>query len=359
MTSTVDSSRAGQATDATGGADPAAPAPEDLAMNETPYPPLPSVLRVVQEGAHRLNRYPEHTAGTLVAALARRLDVPPAEVLVGPGSAGLSQHIVASLGRDRTEVVYPALSFEGYPLIVANAGCRPVPVPLDGYRHDLPAMAAAVTDRTRCVLICNPNNPTGAVLGRAELEDFLGRIPPEVVVIIDEAYREFVTDPDVPDALDLYREHDNVCVLRTFSKAYGLATLRVGYAVAAPAIAAAARMVGLVFYPGGLGQAAALASLDDAAGAELAKRRDDLIAARTALRDELLAAGLPVAPSEANFLWLPLGPAAVEFAARCRQAGILVRPYPDQGVRITVGSAEANERLLAVARAAAPEVSGE
>ncbi|MFK3984771.1 histidinol-phosphate transaminase [Micromonospora sp. NPDC050397] len=362
MTSTVDPSRTvGAATtgaDAGGGTGSGAVV-EELAMNETPYPPLPSVLRLVRQQAERLNRYPDHLAGELVAALARRLDVPAAQVLVGPGSAGLSQHIVASLGPERPEVVYPALSFEGYPLIVANAGARPVPVPLDGYRHDLDAMAEAVTERTRCVLLCNPNNPTGAVLGRAEIEAFLDRIPPEVVVIVDEAYREFVTDPDVPDALDLYRAHDNVCVLRTFSKAYGLATLRVGYAVAAPRITARARMVGLVFYPGGLGQAAALASLDESVGAELAARRDELVAARRALRDGLLAAGLPVAPSEANFLWLPLGADAVDFADHCRRAGILVRPYPDQGVRITVGTAEANQRLLAVARDGVGRVSGE
>ncbi|RKR92376.1 histidinol-phosphate aminotransferase [Micromonospora pisi] len=352
MTSTVEPNRVADGSTRT------APVAE-LAMNETPYPPLPSVLRLVREGAERLNRYPDHNSGALVAALAARLGVPAAQVLVGPGSAGLSQHIVASLGPDRPEVVYPALSFEGYPLIVANAGARPVPVPLDGYRHDLRAMADAVTEQTRCVLICNPNNPTGAVLGRAEIEEFLDRIPPEVVVIVDEAYREFVTDPDVPDALDLYRDRDNVCVLRTFSKAYGLATLRVGYAVAPPRVAAAARMVGLVFYPGGLGQTAALACLDEEAGVELAARRDELVVARTRLRDGLLAAGLPVAPSEANFLWLPLGPAALEFADRCRRAGILVRPYPEQGVRITVGTAEANERVLTVARDTGRQVSGE
>jgi histidinol-phosphate aminotransferase len=149
---------------------------DDLSMNETPYPPLPALQRVVADGTGRLNRYPDHAAAALTAGLARWLDVRPEAVLVGPGSAGLCQHLVQALG-PRPDVVYPALSFEGFPLIVRKAGANGVPVPMDGYRHDLPAMAAAVTGTTRCVLICNPNNPTGAVLHRAELAEFLDRIP--------------------------------------------------------------------------------------------------------------------------------------------------------------------------------------
>lgn len=322
----------------------------DLSMNETPYPPLPSVRRLTEAGAGHLNRYPDHRAGPLVSALARRLRVPEDEVVVGPGSAGLCQHIIQALGPGRSEVVHAALSFEAYPLIIANAGARPVPVPLAGYQHDLDSMAAAVTAETRCVLLCNPNNPTGAVAHRTEVEEFLGRIPGDVVVIIDEAYRDFVTDPDVPDGLDLYRARRNVCVLRTFSKAYGLAALRVGFAVAAPAIAAAARRVGMVFFPGSLGQAAAIASLEPAAEAELAARCAELAGERRRLRDTLRDAGFAVAPSQANFLWLPLGDDAERFAARCRDGGVLVRAYPGMGVRITIGTAAANDRVCAIAR---------
>ncbi|WP_328338461.1 aminotransferase class I/II-fold pyridoxal phosphate-dependent enzyme [Micromonospora sp. NBC_00421] len=325
--------------------------PADLSMNETPYPPLPSIRRIVEDAAGALQRYPDRTSAALVGALAARLGVGPESILVGPGSAGLCQHLVQSLG-PRPEVVRPALSFEGYPLIIRNVGARDVPVPMDGYRHDLSAMAAAVTDETRCVLLCNPNNPTGAALRRDEVEEFLGRIPADVPVIVDEAYREFVTDPQVPDGMELYRAHDNVCVLRTFSKAYGLAALRIGYAVVPPRLMPSAAMTGAVFFPNSLAQAAAVASLDEAVTPELTRRCAELAASRTRLVDELRGLGLTVAPSEANFVWLPLGERAVPFAERAREAGILVMALPGAGVRITVGTDEANARLCAVVRTA-------
>ncbi|MEO7260108.1 MAG: aminotransferase class I/II-fold pyridoxal phosphate-dependent enzyme [Jatrophihabitantaceae bacterium] len=320
----------------------------DLSMNESRFGPLPSVRAVVEQGAAQLHRYPSHTAAGLVSALASHLDVPATEVLVGPGSAGLTQNLLASLGPERTEVVYAALSFEAYPLMVANTGCRPVPVPMAGYAHDLDAMAAAITDQTRCVLICNPNNPTGALLGRAELAAFLDRVPASVPVIIDEAYREFVTDPDAADAMVLRAGRDNVCVLRTFSKAYGLATLRVGYAVAPVPIAQRARMTGLVFYPGGLAQTAAVASLEPAAEKQVLERCAEFAGVRAQFTEDLRAAGLPVADSQANFVWLPLGADAEDFAARCQAAGVLVRAHPGLGVRVTVGADEANRQLLSV-----------
>ena len=321
----------------------------DLSMNESRFAPLPSVRAVVEQGAAQLHRYPSHTAAGLVSALAKHLDVPEGQVLVGPGSAGLTQNLIASLGPDRPEVVYAALSFEAYPLMVLNTGCRPVAVPLAGYTHDLDAMAAAITDQTRCVLICNPNNPTGAVLGREELTAFLDRVPSSVPVIIDEAYREFVTDPDAADGMRLRAGRDNVCVLRTFSKAYGLATLRVGYAVVPEAIAQRARMTGLVFYPGGLAQAAAVASLEPDAEKQVLERCAEFAGIRAQFTEDLRAAGLSVPDSQANFVWLPLGADTEDFVARCHAAGVLVRPYPGLGVRVTVGTDEANRQLLGVA----------
>ena len=326
------------------------PALVDLSMNELPYPPLPSVRRLVEEGAARLNRYPDHSAAAVIAALASRLDVPAERVMVGPGSAALCQHLVQALRPRGGHVMHPALSFEAYPLIIANGGARPVPVPMDGPRPDLDAMAKAVDADTRAVLLCNPNNPTGAALGHDELIRFLDRIPSDVVVIVDEAYREFVTDPVVADGLELHRDGGNVCVLRTFSKAYGLAALRIGYGVAPPDIAAATRMVGMVSFPGSLGQAAAVASLEPAADHELARRCTRLAAARQRLHDELHAAGLPVEPSQANFVWLPVGERAAGFAEHCHGRGVLVRAYPGHGVRVTVGSDEDNALLCAAAR---------
>ncbi|PTA47854.1 aminotransferase [Micromonospora sp. RP3T] len=328
--------------------------PVDLSMNETPYDPLPGIRRIVADGAATLQRYPDRTSSALVAALAARLAVGPESILVGPGSAGLCQHLVQSLG-PRPDVVHAALSFEGYPLIIRNAGATAVPVPLDGYDHDLPAMADAVTDRTRCVLLCHPNNPTGTALRRAEVRAFLDRIPADVPVIVDEAYREFVTDPDAPDGMELFRAYDNVCVLRTFSKAYGLAALRVGYAVVPPRLLPAAALTGAVFFPNALAQAAAVASLAPEVTPELTRRCADLVTARTGLIDALRGLGLTVAPSEANFVWLPLGERAAAFAERARAAGILVMALPGAGVRITVGSDEANDRLCAFVRAALTE----
>jgi histidinol-phosphate aminotransferase len=320
--------------------------PDDLSMNETPYPPLPAVRALIEAGAATVHRYPDNFAGELVDAIAAHLCVDAARIAVGPGSAGLCQHLLRACGQ-RPEIVLPALSFEAYPLLVANAGARPVPVPMDGLRHDLDAMAAAVNDNTRAVLLCTPNNPTGAALRHDEVTAFLERIPPDVTVVIDEAYREFATDPSAVDGTALLDSHPNVCLLRTFSKAYGLAALRVGYALGGPATIGATRMTGMVFFPGALGQAAAVACLADPAQREMRARCAALAVARTALHDALRAAGVPVAPSEANFLWLPLGGASAAFAAHLRTAGILVRAYPDTGVRVTVGTDGAHARLLA------------
>jgi len=313
-------------------------------MNETPFPPLPSIRRIVEERAASLQRYPDRTAAALVAGLAKRLDTSPETIVVGPGSAGLCQHLVQAMG-PRPEVVHAALSFEGYPLIIRNVGASGVPVPMAGYQHDLPAMAAAITEQTRCVLVCNPNNPTGAVLHHAELAEFLDQIPDDVPVLIDEAYREFVTDPEAPDGMELYRGRDNVCLLRTFSKAYGLASLRIGYAVVPPRLTPLARMIGAVFFPGALGQAAALACLSDEVEAEVRQRCAELARTRTELAESLRGLGLTVQPSQANFLWLPLAEQAMPFAERARQAGILVMALDGAGVRVTIGTAEANERF--------------
>ncbi|SDS93593.1 aminotransferase class I/II-fold pyridoxal phosphate-dependent enzyme [Actinoplanes derwentensis] len=326
----------------------------DLSMNETPYPPPPAIAALITADTHRLHRYPSNTVAPLIGALAGRLGVPAGQVLVGPGSAGLIQHLIQSLGPARTDVIVPALSFEAYPLLVANAGARPVPVAMAGLDQDLDATAAAITGNTRCVLLCNPNNPTGTALRRDALHRFLDRVPPDVPVILDEAYREFVTDPDVPDGVELARGRDNVCVTRTFSKAYGLAALRIGYAVAPQHLAGPARMTGAVFFPNTFAQNAALACLDAAVEAEVTARCTAVTGERDRLTSELTARGIPVAGSQANFVWLPLGDGADAFTARCAEAGILVRGYPGVGVRVTVGTTADNDRLLSTVAAAVP-----
>jgi len=246
------------------------------------------------------------------------------------------------------EVVYAWRSFEAYPILVQIVGGTSVRVPLDGAaRHDLSAMADAITERTRVILLCSPNNPTGPAIRREELGEFLDRAPDDVLVVLDEAYREFVTDPDVPDGIDIYRHRGNVAVLRTFSKAYGLAGLRVGYAVAPSAVAAAARACAVPFGVSTVAQAAAVASLR--AADELRERVDALVLERGRVLDGLRAAGWDPPDAQGNFVWLPLGEATTDFAAACEAAGVMVRPFAGDGVRISVGAPSVDARMLQVA----------
>jgi histidinol-phosphate aminotransferase len=210
-------------------------------------------------------------------------------------------------------------------------------------------MAAAITPRTRLIFVCNPNNPTGTVVHTAELEAFLDRVPADCLVVLDEAYREYIRDEAVPDGLDLYRDRPNVAVLRTFSKAYGLAGLRTGFMIAHEPVAAAARMVMLPFSVNSIAQAAAVASL--AAEDELFERVELTVKERTRVREALIADGWAVPPTEANFVWLSLGEHTLDFAAACFDEGIAIRPFAGDGARVSIGDAEANDAFLAVAHA--------
>jgi histidinol-phosphate aminotransferase len=319
-----------------------------ISSNENPYPPLPSVLEVVREEAGRFNRYPDMFATGLTSAIAARFSVPESHVATGTGSVGVLQQVVQATAGEGDEVVYPWRSFEAYPIVVQISGATSVRVPLtDDERHDLDAMADAVTERTRLVLLCSPNNPTSTALGRAELERFLDRVPADVLVVLDEAYREFVRDPDVPDALQVYRDRPNVAVLRTFSKAYGLAGLRVGFGVAHEPVAAALRKTAVPFGVSSVAQIAATASLQ--AEDELFERVEALVKERSRVVDALREQGWPVPASEANFVWLRLGEGTADFAAACEAAGVVVRPFAGEGVRVTVGETEANDIFLRVA----------
>jgi histidinol-phosphate aminotransferase len=321
-----------------------------LSSNENPYPPLPSVLDTLSDAAESVNRYPDMFATGLVAAIATRFDVPAAHVATGTGSVGVLQQLVQATAGEGDEVLYAWRSFEAYPIVVQISGARSVTVPLTAEeRHDLDAMADALTAQTRLVLVCSPNNPTGAAVRRDELTRFLDRVPADVLVVIDEAYREFVRGDDVPDALAVYRDRPNVAVLRTFSKAYGLAGLRVGFAVAHDAVADALRKTAVPFGVSSLAQAAAVRSL--AAEDELLDRVGALVEERdrvqVALRDQ---GWTRVPPSEANFVWLRLGARSEEFAAACEAAGVVVRPFAGEGARVTIGEREANDLFLQVAK---------
>jgi histidinol-phosphate aminotransferase len=320
-----------------------------LSSNESPYAPLPSVIDVIADEARSVNRYPDNGAEALTRAIADRFGVPARHVAVGCGSVGVTQQLLEAVGEPGSEVLYAWRSFEAYPTLADLAAAESVRVPLRAEAHDLAAMAAAITPRTRLIFICNPNNPTGTVVHAAGLGAFLDRVPPDCLVVLDEAYHEYIRDEAVPDGVTLYRDRPNVAVLRTFSKAYGLAGLRTGFMIAHEPVAAAARMTMLPFTVNRIAQAAAIASL--AAEAELLERVELTVKERTRVREALIADGWSVPPTEANFVWLRLGGHTAAFAAACEAAGIAVRPFAAEGARVSIGDAEANDAFLAVARA--------
>jgi histidinol-phosphate aminotransferase len=328
-----------------------APGAIKLASNEVPYGPLPGVVEAIAEAAAGSHRYPDMGAVALRMALGERYGVDPDRIATGCGSVALTEHLLRAACLPGDEVVYSWRSFEAYPIIAATTAATGVRVPnTPEHGHDLPAMAAAVGERTRLVLVCNPNNPTGTTVTRSELDEFVDAVPDDVLIVLDEAYREFVTDPAVPDGLAGYGDRPNVVVLRTLSKAWGLAGMRVGFLVAQPDVATAVRKVVTPFSTSGTAQSAALAALRS--GEEMARR----VAAVVAERDRMLNAIRKLIPdvpdSQANFVWLPLGDRAMDFAAACEQRGVLVRAFAGDGVRVTVGTPEEDDAFLAAAEAA-------
>ncbi|MDI6910788.1 histidinol-phosphate transaminase [Nocardioides sp.] len=321
-----------------------------LSSNENPYPPLPGVIEAVRAGVAAMNRYPDMGSAGLYAALSEKFAVPADHLSVATGSVGLIYQLVQAFCEPGDEVVFAWRSFEAYPIAVTAAAATAVKVPVlaDG-RHDLDAMAAALTDRTKVVLVCTPNNPTGPAVTQAELDAFLAKVPPHVLVVVDEAYLEFVRMADPVDGLATYRARENVVLTRTFSKAYGLAGFRVGYAVAPAPIAAALRAVSLPFGVSTVAQAAAIASLERQA--ELLERVEALVAERARVVAGLAEAGWDVPDAQGNFVWFELGERTADFAAAADEAGIVVRPFAGEGARVSIGETEANDRLLRVAAA--------
>ncbi|WP_019631856.1 histidinol-phosphate transaminase [Actinomadura atramentaria] len=320
-----------------------------LSSNESPHEPLPSVQKAIMEAAANVNRYPDNNATALIDAIAEHAGVSPDCVAVGCGSVGVAQMLLEAVAEPGAEVVYAWRSFEAYPLLVALSGATPVQVPLRDETHDLDAMLAAITPHTRLVFVCNPNNPTGTIVGHDELAAFLDRVPADCLVVLDEAYGEYVRDGRFPDNMELRKGRPNVVVLRTFSKAYGLAGLRIGFLVAHPEVAEAIRKTYLPFSVNSVAQAAGVASL--AARGELLARVDATVAERERVHAALVADGWTVPRSEANFVWLRLGDRTAEFSAACDAQGVSVRPFGDEGARVSIGSPEENDAFLAVARA--------
>lgn len=319
-----------------------------LASNESHEPPLPGVVEAIAQHARRANRYPDMGAVALRETLAAQVGVDVDQIAVGAGSVSVLQQIITGFCDAGDEVIFAWRSFEAYPILAAIAGATAVKVPLrPDEGHDLAAMAAAVTDRTRVILLCSPNNPTGVPLTTDQVEAFLGELPPGVLVVLDEAYVEYTGDPRGAASLALLTAHPNLCLLRTLSKAWGLAGLRVGYAVAAPEIAEALRRTAIPFGVSAVAQAAGIAAL--AAADEVRLRASRVVAERDRMIESLRAAGWQTPDSAANFVWLRAEP---ELHARLMEAfdaaDILVRGYPGDGIRISLADPATNDRVLAV-----------
>ncbi|MFS0853575.1 histidinol-phosphate transaminase [Microbacterium sp. 179-I 3D4 NHS] len=319
-----------------------------LSSNENPFEPLPSVVEALQ-GTTPINRYPDATAARLRARLGARYGVSADEVHVAAGSVSILHQLILATASVADEVVFAWRSFEAYPSLPLVAGATGVQVPLTSdARHDLDAMADAVTDRTRAIIVCTPNNPTGPIITSDEFAAFVERVPSDILIILDEAYAEFVSAPDAVDGLAerIFERHPNVVVLRTFSKAYGLAGLRVGYAIGHEKVLDAARTTGVPLSVTSAAENAAMASLD--AETELLERVAEIVERRTRLRDGLRAQGWDVPDAQGNFVWLPTGDRTDEIAAAFVAGDIVVRPFSGDGIRISVGEHESVDKVLEV-----------
>lgn len=315
-----------------------------LASNENPFAPIPAVTAAVQAEASGVNRYPDHRATELRGRLADWVGVTPEQVAVGCGSVGLLQQLCLTFVDPGDEVVYPWLSFEAYPVCVKMMGGVPVNPPLVDHAFDMDAVADAVGERTKMVLLATPNNPTGTAVSTSQVATLLDGIPDDVIVLVDEAYREFA-DPALGDPVaELIPQHRNLVVTRTFSKAYGLAGLRIGYAVCDPGIVQEIDKILLPFAVNALAQAAALAALDSLD--EIQPRIDQLLAERARMVAELESAGWKLPPAQANFVYLPAGERTDQTYLDLERRGVVTRPFAGQGIRVTIGTEAENDRFL-------------
>ncbi|QGU03528.1 histidinol-phosphate transaminase [Corynebacterium comes] len=315
-----------------------------LSSNEVTTTPLPAAVRAMAEAAAGANRYPDMFATDVKQALAENLGLEANQIAVGCGSSALCQQLVQITATPGDEVIFPWRSFEAYPIFARVVGATPVAVPLlhDG-RHDLDAMADAISERTRLIFLCSPNNPSGTVITQGEFDEFMAKVPADVVVGLDEAYFEYNRAEDTVVATEAINRYPNVVGLRTFSKAYGLAGVRIGYAFGSPELISALDKMAIPFGVSSVAQAGALASLD--AADELLERTEETVVQRDRVADALGARR-----SEANFIWLP-GVDSTDVAERLAAQGVLVRAFPE-GVRITVTTRAETDQLLEAWRAA-------
>ena len=325
-----------------------------LASNETPFGPLPSVAGAISSGIEQINLYADHGARALREDLAEHLGVSVEQVTVGNGSVGLLQQFLLTYcdRGDRVAMCWP--SFEAYPVFAMLVEAEQIRVPLLDETFDLRALTAAIEPDTKLAFIANPNNPTGTVVTTQEIEAFLAEVPSTCLVVLDEAYTEFVTDERVTNSTTLLAAHDNLLITRTFSKAHGLAGLRVGYAVAHPDVIAMVDRTLVPFAVNELAQRAARASL--AALDEMTERVATIVAERDRIATTLRASGWSVPDAQANFVWLPVGASAASLAVAMERRGVVTRAFPDVGIRVTTAEASANDQFLAAPDGAPAEL---
>ena len=329
-----------------------------LSSNENPLGPVPEVARVLAE-FDAVHRYPDPLSTALRTALAGQLGVDAEDIVTGAGSLGALNQILktfAGVNADgvQDEVIYAWRSFEAYPILVGIMGARSVQVPnLPDGAHDLDAMAAAVTDRTRLILVCTPNNPTGPAVTESQIRSFLAKVPATVPVVIDEAYFEFCAASSIPEGeepplngLDIYRDYPNVIILRTFSKAQGLAGLRVGYSISHPQITRHLRVAATPFAVSALAERAAVASIEHQEA--VMARVSHIVAERERVTARLRELGYEFPSTYANFVWLPLGERTGEFVDLTDRNALSVRAFGTEGVRVSIGEVEANDRFLSL-----------
>lgn len=319
-----------------------------ISSNENAFDPLPSVVKAIEDHAlPHLNRYPDMRGWAVVERLAEEIGVKPENIVLGCGSTEVITQLVQLVAGPGDEVVYPWRSFEAYPIIVAGAGATSVQVPnLPDGSHDIDGLINAVNEKTRLVIVNNPNNPTSTSVAAEDAHRLMEAIPSDVLVLFDEAYFQFNTDADASVAMDLFREFPNVVVAHTFSKAYGLAGLRIGYGIAPEDVIDGMRKVALPFGVTDVAQTAALASLD--AYDELTDRVKSIISERNRVVAALKDQGWEFPEPYANFFWLPLGEKTDEAAAQFLAAGLSTRVFSGEGIRISIGEAEANDLVIDV-----------
>lgn len=317
--------------------------PVQLKLNELPFPPITEIAEAAIDAVKHGNRYPEFDSSVLRTAIAKHAGVPFDWVAVGTGSAGVIQQIAIASGLGEIAFGWP--SFDAFPEIAKGMRMPVRKVPLKNHAVDLDALRKVLTPQTTVVIICTPNTPTGGIIKHEDLAAFMQKVPKHVVVIIDEAYGEFVRDPDAVRALEFVREFPNAVITRTFSKAYGLAGFRVGYAIAQPELAQDIRQAGIFFAVPLPAQAAALEALKHTK--EAMARVEAVIAERGRLAQGLKELGMPVHEGHANFVWLPLGERADALVEMLANNGVLVKLFPGEGVRITIGTPEETDELIA------------